>query len=177
MFRWLALLWMPALAAAQTPAEMLRAGREVMAGAEYCFLITVDAAGRPQARLMQQFPPDADFTVWMGTNPRSRKVAQIRANPKAALACSDPKGPGYLTLNGEARVVEDRAERRRHWRPDWDGHFPGGPEGANFVLVRFVPERLELISGKHGIGVKPGSLRAPAMVRRGGEWRFEPPSQ
>jgi len=166
----LALLLLPALAAAQAPDAMLAAARDVMAAAEYCFLITVDQDGQPQARLMQQFPPTANFTVWMGANPRSRKIAQIRANPRATLACSHAAGPAYLTLNGSARVVDNAAERRKHWRPDWDLHFPGGPTGPNFILIEFTPERLELISAKHEIGIAPASLRPPALVRRGSQW-------
>jgi general stress protein 26 len=166
----LALLLLPALAAGQTPEAMLKAAREVMTAAEYCFLVTVDDSGQPQARLMQQFPPTPDFTIWMGTNPRSRKVAQIRARPRTAVACSDTKGPAYLTLTGRARIVDDPAERLKHWRADWDIHYPGGPGGPNFVLIEFVPERLELISAAHQIGIAPASLRPPALVRRGKQW-------
>jgi general stress protein 26 len=174
MMRRLALLALPLAAWAQTPAEMVQAAREVMEAAPYCFLITVDRAGQPQARLMQQFPPEADLTVWMGTNPKSRKVAQIRATPRATVACSDAKGPGYVTLTGRARVVDNLTERRRRWRADWDAHFPGGPAGPNYALIEFSPERLELVSGTHKIGITPGSPRPPALVRRSGVWQRPP---
>jgi general stress protein 26 len=165
------LLCAPLAAAAQTPEEMLRAAREVMEAAPYCFLITVDGAGQPQARLMQQFPPEADLrAVWMGTHPASRKAAQIRANPRAALACSHAAGPGYVTLTGRARLEDDPALRRKYWRPDWDAHFPGGPGGPGYILIEFTPERLELVSGAHKTGVTPASPRPPALVRRGGAW-------
>lgn len=169
-----ALILAPLAAWPQTPDELVRAAREVMEAAPYCFLVTADAGDQPQARLMQQFPPEADLTVWMGTNPKSRKVAQIRANPRTTVACSDAKGPGYVTLTGRARIVDNLTERRRRWRADWDAHFPGGPAGPNYVLIEFAPERLELVSGAHGIGVAPGSLRPPALVRRAGVWQRPP---
>lgn len=165
------LLTLPALLAAQAPATLMQAAREVIDASRYCFLITAESGGQPQARLMQQFPPEADLTIWMGTNPRSRKVAQIRANPRAAIACSDAEGPGYVTLTGRARIVESIAERRKRWRDDWDAHFPGGPAGPNYILIEFQPSRLEIVSGRHGIGAEPGTPRAPALVRQGGIWR------
>ena len=156
---------------AQATGELLQAAREVIAASRYCFFITSDNTGQPQARLMQQFPPGPDFTIWMGTNPRSRKVAQVRANPRTAVACSDPDGPGYVTLTGQARPVDALPERRKHWRPDWDAHFPGGPEGPNYILIEFSPGRIEIVSGRHKIGVEPGSPRPPALLLRNGQWQ------
>ena len=144
------------------------AARETVEAAKYCFLITVDAAGEPQARLMEPLAPEADLTVWMGTKPDSRKVAQIRKNPRASLACYHAKGPDYVTLIGRARIVEDLAERRRRWRPGWEAFYPGGPEGKSYVLIELTPSRVEVISHTHTIAVdSPG----PAMaVREKGRW-------
>lgn len=167
----LLLISSPLSLSAQAPDQLLQAAREVIAAARYCFFITNDSSGQPQARLMQQFPPGDDFTIWMGTNPRSRKVAQIRANPRAAVACSDADGPGYVTLTGRARLVDSLPERRKHWRSDWDAHFPGGPDGPNYILIEFLPGRLEIVSGRHKIGVAPNSPRPPALLFRNGEWQ------
>jgi general stress protein 26 len=156
---------------AQAPGELLQAAREVIAASRYCFFITSDDSGQPQARLMQQFPPDDHFTIWMGTNPRSRKVVQLRANPRATVACSDADGPGYVTLTGRARLVDSLPELRKRWRPDWDAHFPGGPEGPNYILIEFSPARLEIVSGRHKIGVEPNSPRPPALLFRNGQWQ------
>jgi general stress protein 26 len=170
----LCLFALPVLLAAQPVETWVRAAHEVIEAGKYCFLITVDAAGQPQARLMQQFPPEPDLTIWMGTNPRSRKVAQIRANPRATVACSDAEGPGYVTLTGRARLVESLTERRKRWRADWDAHFPGGPAGANYILIEFLPERMELVSGRHNLAATPGTPRPPTLVRQRGVWRLVP---
>ena len=62
-------------------AELIATAREIMTAARYCALITLDSSGRPQARTVDPFPPDENMVVWLGTNPRSRKVAEIRRNP------------------------------------------------------------------------------------------------
>jgi general stress protein 26 len=167
----LLLMSSPFALVAQAPDELLQAAREIIAASRYCFFITNDNSGQPQARLMQQFPPDDNFTIWMGTNPRSRKAAQIRANPRAAVACSDVDGPGYVTLTGRARLVDSPPELRKRWRPDWDAHFPGGPDGPNYILIEFSPSRLEVVSGRHKIGVAPNSPRPPALLLHNGQWQ------
>lgn len=143
---------------------ILDAARAVMQSAEFCFLVTVDASSEPQARLMQPFPPEPDMKVWMGTNPATRKVAQIRKNARTTLAYYDKAGPNYVTLTGTARIVNAVAERRRHWRKEWQAFFPGGPEGNNYTLIEFTPSRIEIISTTHRIAVEPTS--PPAILDR-----------
>ncbi|MBS1827688.1 MAG: pyridoxamine 5'-phosphate oxidase family protein [Acidobacteria bacterium] len=170
----LALLFSLVLASAAqpTPDRVLEAARAVMESAEFCFLITVDASTEPHARLMQPFPPDAQMHVWFGTNPASRKVAQIRKNPRTTLAYYDKAGPNYVTLSGTSRIADAPAERRKNWRKEWEAFFPGGPEGANYVVIEFIPQRIELISATHKIAVEPASPPAILYRTRSG-WSFQ----
>jgi hypothetical protein len=48
-------------------------------------LITVDSLGVSHVRAMDPFLPEDNFTVWMGTNPKSSKVAQIKKNSSVSL--------------------------------------------------------------------------------------------
>jgi general stress protein 26 len=152
------------------PAPMLTAARDTMAAARFCVLGTLDAEGHPQARLMEPFPPDDQFVVWLGTSPGTRKVAQIRRDGRATLTCVNATGPDYVTLVGRAAVVDDLQARRDHWRDGWDQFFPGGPEGSNYVAIRFDTARVEIVSTSHRIAHEPAGP-APAIVeRRGGAW-------
>ena len=48
---------------------------------------------------------------------------------------------------GRAEIVEDPAEKKRVWEViDYDltAFWSGGPEDANYTLVKVVPERVEL---------------------------------
>ena len=161
-----------ASAAQPTPERVLEAARAVIGSAEFCFLITVDAAAEPHARLMQPFPPDGEMRVRLGTNPASRKVAQIRKNPRTTLAYHDKAGPGYVTLSGTSRIMEAPAERRKYWRKEWEAFFPGGPDGSNYVVIEFTPQRIELISATHKIAVEPTSPPAILYRTRSG-WSFQ----
>ena len=90
-----------------------------MSAAPYVALATVDARGRPAVRAMDAEAPGEDMVVWLATNPSSRKVRQIRAEPQVALYYLDADGPGYVTLVGSARLVDEPAQKARHWKESW----------------------------------------------------------
>ena len=151
----MALLWIvgtsgPALCAAQEPsrAELLGIAREVVAGAAFVSLATVDEDGHPAVRAMDAHPPDADWVVWLATNPASRKVEQLRARQRVALHYLDVGGASYVTLIGQARLVDDPAVKARHWKESWTPFYPDRDEGV--LLIEVTPIRLEVVSAGRG---------------------------
>ena len=165
-----AMVWAASLPLQEgTSAEMLaQVARESMTEARYCFLITLDDLGQPQARLMDAFEPEADMTVWMATDVNTRKVRQLRHDPRATLAYLTAGGEGYVTLMGRARLVDDAEERRLRWKSGWEAFFPEGPMDSDYLLLRFTPTRIELMNVTRGIGTGPFS---PAiLIRQEGKW-------
>ena len=148
----------------KTPAtrdELVATARELMTAQKYCALVTVDATGGPSVRTMNPFPPEEDMTVWFATNDRSRKVAEIRANPRVTLYYADhQKAAGYVTLSGRAELVADMGEILKRKRAYWDQSFPGL---RNLVLIKVVPERLDVLDYKGKIQVDPKTWRTPSV--------------
>jgi general stress protein 26 len=141
--------------------ELVAAAREVMAAQTYCALVTVDKTGRPQVRTMNPFPPEEDMTVWLATNTRSRKVEEMRNDPRVTLYYSDhAKAIGYVALSGRAVLVEDMAEVLKRKRAYWDQAFPGL---KNIVLIKVVPERLDVLNYKAGAVADPVTWRTPSI--------------
>jgi general stress protein 26 len=142
-------------------ARLIAAAREVMGAQTYCALITIDEAGRPQVRTMNPFPPEEDMTVWFATNTRSRKVQEIRRDPRVTLYYSDHKTAiGYVALAGRAVLVEDMQEILKRKRAYWDQAFPGL---KNLVLIKVVPERLDVLNYKAGTKADPETWRTPSI--------------
>ena len=129
--------------------QLITAAREIMTTTRYCALITTDAHGRTNARTMDAFAPDENLLVWFGTNPASRKVAEIRRNPRVTLYYFDRENLAYVTLHGRARVVNDPQEKVRHWKDDWKEFYPDREKG--YVLIEVRPLRLEVVNTKTGI--------------------------
>ena len=65
------------------------------------------------------------MTVWVATNTRSRKVQEIRRDPRVCLYYADhSKATGYVALSGRAVLVEDMNEIQKRKRAYWDQAFP-----------------------------------------------------
>lgn len=151
----------PASPSKPDKATVLAAAREIMAAQTYCALVTIDATGRPQVRTMNPFPPDEDMVVWMATNTNSRKVAQIRKDPRVALYYADHKTAiGEVAINGRAELVDDMKEILARKRAYWDQAFPGL---KNLTLIKVVPERVEVVNYKAGLNGDPATFQAPAV--------------
>jgi PPOX class probable F420-dependent enzyme len=148
-----------------TPARerVLAAAAELMRAARLCALVTLDAHGAPQARAMDPFPPEPDLSVWLATNPKTRKLGEIRRDPRVVLFYLDPDGQGYVTLHGTARVVDDAAEKARRFKPEWKAFYSDENRGADYLLIEVHPTRVEVVSARHGIAAEPQAW-APAVV-------------
>jgi general stress protein 26 len=156
----------PAQAQAPGVAErsaVLKAARELMEKARFCALVTVGEDGHPQARTVDAFAPDDDMTVWIATNPVTRKVQQVAKDPRVTLYYYEPSGPGYVTLLGKAVVARDPAEKAKRWKEDWAAFYKDKNRGDDYVLIKVTPFRLEIVSYGHGLLNDPASWRPIAI--------------
>jgi general stress protein 26 len=134
-----------------------------MADARYATFITLDDTGHPQARMVDPFEPEEDFTIWVATNARSRKVAQVEADPRVTLTWFDKDGESYVTLLGSAQTVRDPRERERRWKDEWETFYEDRHRGDDYLLIRVRPIRLEIVSERHGMTNDPVTWR-PVVV-------------
>lgn len=138
--------------------------RRIVSAVPYPTLITTDRDGHPQARTVQPQQPDSAWTVWIATNPRTRKVGEITRHPHVALHYFDQATLSYVTLIGRARVVRDRATMDAHWSPAWDAFYPDRNSGV--VLIVVTAERLEVVSSTLGISGDAATWRPPTLQLR-----------
>jgi len=127
-------------------AKAIAAARDIMDKARYCTLVTIGEDGQPQARIVDAFAPEDDMTVWIGTNPLTRKVAQIRKDPRVTLVYFDPSRMSYVTLLAKAAVVDGADEKARHWKEAWAGLYKDKNRGDDYTLIRVTPFRAEIVS-------------------------------
>jgi general stress protein 26 len=87
------------------------------------------------------------MSIWVTTRSTSRKVRQLRENPKICLAFVElPDGDEAATVIGEARIIRDRRKKGRVWKLapfDLYEHFPDGPDSDDFCLLKIIIKRIE----------------------------------
>jgi len=148
---WLARHATPRVPARPARGDIIAAARDIMRAARYCSLTTVGIDGHPQARIVDPLDPEPDFTVWIATNPLTRKVREIRRNPRTTLLCFDTATSSYVTVVGRASLSTDAAEKQRYWKADWAPIYPKGSRDEGFLLIRLTPARLEIVSESRGM--------------------------
>ena len=141
--------------------KLIAAARETMAAARYCALITNDPSGHPQARTLDPFPPDENMVVWLGTNPRSRKVAAIRRNPRVTLYYFDREAQAYVTIYGVARLVNDPKSKAKWWKDEWNAFYHDWKK--DYLLISVTPLRLEIVNVTKGIVGNPDTWKPPSV--------------
>ncbi|MCG6988610.1 MAG: pyridoxamine 5'-phosphate oxidase family protein [Gemmatimonadetes bacterium] len=152
--------------AAPSRDTVLAAAREIMADARFCTFVTVGLDGHPQARVVDPFTPEGEMTVWLATKPTTRKVAQIRADPRVTLLYFDAGTASYVTLVGHAELVRDPVEKAKRWKPAWSGMYEDENRGEDYLLIRVRVDRLEIVSGRHGLRNDPRTWRPVVLDLR-----------
>ncbi len=133
--------------------SLLSLARTIIDSAECRTIITVDEDHRPQARAMSPFPPEEDFTIFLGTNPASRKVKQLKNNPTVMVYYYDSDGRSYVSVAGKAELIDEPGIKKKYWRDGWTKFYPDFDR--NYVLIKVSPEHMEICSFEHGLFWSP----------------------
>ncbi len=132
-----------------------------MIAARYGTLVTIGADGVPQARIVDPTSPDSALVVRLATNPRSRKVAEIRADPRVTLLYFDPARLAYVTVVGRATEITGAA-KSAHRKKEWDAFFDK-EKPDTYSLYQIVPSRIEVVSAQDGLSGDASTWR-PEIV-------------
>jgi general stress protein 26 len=139
--------------------RLITAAKEIMEITRYCALITLDSSGQPQVRTMDPFLPDDQMVVWLGTNITSRKVHDIRHDPRVSLYYEAPQGGGYVVIQGDAYLIDDPENKEKYWKEAWDAFYPD--RQSTYTLIKVIPKKLEIISYQHGITSSSNTWAVP----------------
>jgi general stress protein 26 len=140
-------------------AQVIAVAKDIIAAARYCTLVTIGADGQPQARIVDPFPPDADLTIWIATNPLTRKVQEVRRDSRVTLLYFSSATFEYVTVFGTAAVDADSRNKAAHWKTDWAALYKDQNRGEDYMLLRVKPSRLEVVSVRRGVNNDPKTWR------------------
>lgn len=141
--------------------RVVSVARKIMTAARYCTLVTLGEKNQPQARVVDPIEPDAALNVYIATNPRSRKVQEIRKDPRVTLLYFDTAREAYVTVIGRAEEVVGPAKAAHHKR-EWQDFF-ALEKPDSYTLYRIVPARVEMVSATDGLSGDPLTWR-PEIV-------------
>jgi len=141
--------------------HLIAAAKEIMNSGGSCALITIDDEGVPRVRAMDPFAPEGDLSVWFGTNSKSRKVDQIKKDPRVTIYYLDQDGSGYVIVQGVARLVNDPKQKEKRWKAEWEAFYPDKTE--DYLLIEVAPLWMEVLSPPRGISADPVTWKPPVV--------------
>ena len=119
--------------------DLVEAARSIIDKDPFPALISLDAEGMPRARTVEIRPLGNDLVFWIATKPNTRKVEQIRHNPKVTLYFSVDSEFSYVSVMGTAVFHEDEGTKAAiSWRdePRRSVFWPNFPKDYLLIEVR-----------------------------------------
>jgi general stress protein 26 len=150
---------------------LLTLARKLIGEVSFCVAATQGDGGDANARIVQPRPLSAAWTVDVLTNRRCRKAREVERTGRMALLYQHERDRSYVSLVGNAHVIDDVDFKRSVWT---DAHYrwnPGGPEDPATIYLRLVTQRIELWSAVHEVTPEPIGYSAAVLLHDGAGWR------
>ncbi|MES2523999.1 MAG: pyridoxamine 5'-phosphate oxidase family protein [Gemmatimonadota bacterium] len=121
---------------------------KLMADLDLCMLTTRTADGALHARPMSNNGEvEFDGDVWFFSSKDSRKVAEIEEDAEVQLSYADLEDFRFISMSGEALIVDDVDKKQELWLEELRQWFPDGPESEDVVLIKVTPKVVAYWSG------------------------------
>ena len=121
--------------------DQTRTVAELLKGERFGFLTTITMDGRLTSRPMTLQEVEFDGDLWFFAERDSHPVQHITASPEVNVGVGS--GGSWVSLTGNAVVVEDAAKKRELWNSAVEAWFPQGPDDDDVVLITVQAESAE----------------------------------
>lgn len=118
--------------------EALKKIKELAESVGICMFTTLHD-GRMYGRPMGTSAIDDDGTFWFFTSDDTT-VAEDAGGDHVCLNYSSPAKNTYLTVQGKAELVHDKAKMEDLWKDILKAWFPDGLETPGIALIRVTPD-------------------------------------
>lgn len=119
----------------RTDAEARKKVWEMIQDIRIAQLVTHHSQEGLCSRPMAAMNKDFNGTLWYFTSEGSPKIADIEHNPDVLLCYSRPSKQEYISIQGKARVSNDRTMIAELWSEYARPWFPQGKDDASIRLI------------------------------------------
>ena len=79
---------------------------------------------------------DGDESLWFFMSKKGDPVDDVRADGTVNVVYANPSSDTYVSVSGNAQVVEDAAKKAQLWSKMAEAWFPGGSSDPDLALVQ-----------------------------------------
>ncbi|MFC4425320.1 pyridoxamine 5'-phosphate oxidase family protein [Deinococcus navajonensis] len=103
---------------------------------KFAMLTVINEEGHLHAHPMTTQQTEFDGDIWFIGSRSSHQVQHMQARPQVNVSYADPNRGLYVSVNGTAQLVEDRAKLDELWSDFYKAYFEGGKEDPDVQLIR-----------------------------------------
>jgi general stress protein 26 len=121
---------------------------------DFCMMSTKGSQGEISNRPMSNNGDvEYDGDSWFFSYEDTRKIVDIGRDSGVTLSFTEPPSllgkPGiFISIEGNAELIRDKALFEQHWTKDLDRWFPEGIETQGIVLIKVHASRIEYWDGE-----------------------------
>ncbi len=139
---------------------------ELIQGIDNVMFTTINPDGAVNSRPMLVQDTPFDGTLWFFTHRSSGKVDAIAEDNSVNIAFMDPRTNRFISMSGQAHIVEDQLLMQKMWTPHFDQWFSGGAADPDLVLIRVQVTHAEYWDTPHADVVESFTLTDPDFKTR-----------
>jgi len=118
--------------------EAVNQGLELVNSSTIAMLGTNGEDGFPHIKAMLKMVNQGLKKIWFSTNTSSKRVEQIKKNPKVCVYFVDPNEFKGLMLVGNIKILQDKSSRQRLWREGFERYYPLGVDDPDYSVLCFT---------------------------------------
>lgn len=115
---------------------------ELLPEFRFAMVTTTDADGKLTSRPLTVQEAEFDGDLWFVIDRASSVAADIASRPGVGVALSSDDA--WVSLAGDAEIVDDRARLDHYWSSTLEAWFPDGPDDPRVTLLR-----IDAVSGEY----------------------------
>jgi general stress protein 26 len=118
--------------------------KEMIKDVDLCMLTTVDESDDLHSRPMSlNGDVDDSGNLWFFTSSKSHKASEIERTPNVNVSFIDTDQQHYVSISGDAELVQDKQKIKELWKPVLKAWFPDGPDQADVALLKVKVKKAE----------------------------------
>jgi general stress protein 26 len=127
--------------------EAIKKSLELIKRSKIVLLGTNSEDGYPNIKALLNLETEGLKTIWLSTNTSSKRVRQIKENPKACVYYVDESQFVGLMLLGKIEILNDRQSRKKLWRDGYEKYYRAGIDDPDYSVLRVTSERANFYYG------------------------------
>lgn len=163
----------------QTTDDMKQLG-ELLDEQRVAMLTLADTSGTLSSRPMTPLELDSSGAIWMFTSRKTLAHGFEAGSRPVNLAFSDTSDSTYISIEGEAHLLDEPARKHELWTSMARPWFPGGEDDPDLVLLKVVMSRAEIWDSPDSSAVRSlaiaASIAAAKPVGLGDHKVINPPA-